>query len=135
VISYEIREDHHRQAAANIEGWFEARGGKPTNLDLRVGDVFEGVPERAQRMVLDLPEPWRAVGAATESLVPGGIMCCFLPTIPQVTRTVDAMRSGAFRMLRTFEGLVRTWNIDGQSVRPDHRMVAHTGFMVTGRKS
>lgn len=134
VVSYEIREDHHAQAVENVEAWYSALGGKPENVEIRLGDVFEGVPETADRMILDLPEPWRAVGTATESLVPGGILCCYLPTVPQVVHTVEAMRAGGFGLLDTFEGLVRTWNVDGQSVRPDHRMVAHTGFIVTGRK-
>ena len=72
--------------------------------------------------------------SATPSLVPGGILCCYLPTVPKVQQTVEAMRRGGFSLLSTFEGLLRTWNVDGQSVRPDHRMVAHTGFIVTGRK-
>jgi tRNA (adenine57-N1/adenine58-N1)-methyltransferase len=135
VISYELREDHYEQAAANVEQWYEGIGGKPENLELRVGDIFEGIPERdADRMVLDLPEPWRAIGTTTESLAPGGILTCYLPTIPQVMQTVERMRREGFGFVSTFEVLHRTWNIDGQSVRPDHRMVAHTGFLITGRK-
>lgn len=135
VVSYEIREDHHAQAVENLEAWYSATGGKPEHVEIRLGDVFEGIPERGvDRMVLDLPEPWRAVGPATDSLAPGGILCCYLPTVPQVSQTVEAMRAGGFGLVGAFEGLVRTWNVDGQSVRPDHRMVAHTGFIVTGRK-
>jgi tRNA (adenine57-N1/adenine58-N1)-methyltransferase len=135
VISYEIREDHLATAERNITEWYEGLGKKPENLELRLGDVFDGVVEQAvDRMVLDLPEPWRAVGATTESLAPGGILCCYLPTVPQVSQTVAAMRGGGFGLVDTFEGLLRTWNVEGQSVRPDHRMVAHTGFIITGRK-
>jgi tRNA (adenine57-N1/adenine58-N1)-methyltransferase len=135
VVSYESRADHHARARANIEDWYEAHGGKPENIELRWGDLLEGVPERVvDRMVLDMPEPWRAVGGVTQSLAPGGLLCSYLPTVPQVVRTVEAMRAGGFALLSTFEGLLRTWNVDGQSVRPDHRMVAHTGFIVTGRK-
>jgi tRNA (adenine57-N1/adenine58-N1)-methyltransferase catalytic subunit len=135
VISYEIRDDHRAQAVENVEAWYSAAGAKPENVEVRLGDVFEGIPETGvDRMVLDLPEPWRAVGTTTQSLAPGGILCCYLPTVPQVSQTVEAMRSGGFGLLDTFEGLVRTWNVEGQSVRPDHRMVAHTGFIVTGRK-
>lgn len=135
VISYEVREDHHARAAANVETWFEALGEKPDNVELRIGDVFDGVPETAvDRMVLDLPEPWRAIGGATTALTMGGILCCYLPTVPQVSHTVEEMRRAGFGLINTLEGLVRTWNVDGQSVRPDHRMVAHTGFIVTGRK-
>lgn len=135
VITYEVREDHHLQARSNIESWFGGAGVRPGNIDLRHGDMLEGVPERdIDRMVLDMPEPWHAVGAATDALAPGGILCCYLPTIPQVSQTVEAMRRGGFGQIGTLEGLVRTWNVDGQSVRPDHRMVAHTGFIITGRK-
>lgn len=136
VMSYEVRDDHHEQAVENIGAWYSGGEGKPENLELRVGDIFDGVDEKGfDRMVLDLPEPWRAVGTATGSLRSGGIMCCYLPTVPQVQQIVAAMRSGGFGLVNTFEGLVRTWNIDGQSVRPDHRMVAHTGFIVTARKT
>jgi tRNA (adenine57-N1/adenine58-N1)-methyltransferase len=135
VISYEIREDHRDQAIENVEAWHAGSGAKPENVEIRLGDLFEGIPETGvDRMILDLPEPWRAIGPATDSLAPGGIMCAYLPTVPQVSRTVETMRAGGFGLIDTFEGLVRTWNIDGQSVRPDHRMVAHTGFIVTGRK-
>lgn len=135
VISYELREDHHDQAIRNLEDWYSAVGGKPENIEMRRANVFDGVPERGiDRLILDLPEPWRAVGTTTESLAPGGVLCCYLPTVPQVQQTVETMRRGGFALIETFEALLRTWNIEGQSVRPDHRMVAHTGFIVTGRK-
>ena len=135
VISYELREDHHAQAVDNVQRWYEGMGGKPENLEMRLGDLFEGVPETdVDRMVLDLPEPWHAVGAATDALSTGGILTSYLPTIPQVMQLVEALKGGRFGFISTFEVLLRTWNVDGQSVRPDHRMVAHTGFIVTGRK-
>lgn len=135
IVSYEIREDHQQQAVKNIDAWYEGLGGKPENLTLKVGDVLAGVSEEgADRIILDLPEPWRAIGTTTESLVAGGVLCCYVPTVPQVSQAVEAMRGGGFGLITAFEGLVRTWNVEGQSVRPDHRMVAHTGFIVTGRK-
>ncbi len=135
VISYELREDHHERAVENVNAWYEGRGRKPTNVELRLGDVFDGIPEEVvDRIVLDMPEPWRAVGPSTEPLAGGGILCCYLPTVPQVVHTVEALRRDGFGFIDTLEGLVRTWNIDGQSVRPDHRMVAHTGFIITARK-
>ncbi len=135
LISYEARDDHHEQAAANIAAWYEGSGSKPENLELRVGDVFEAadLPE-IDRLVLDLPEPWRAISTADRFLVPGGIFCAYVPTIPQVSQTVEALRAAGYAQLVTCEGLVRTWNVDGLSVRPDHRMVAHTGFLITARK-
>lgn len=135
VVSYELRGDHHERAVANVADWYEGRGGKPDNIELRSGDVFEGIPERGlDRMVLDLPEPWHAIGPTTESLASGGLICCYLPTVPQVMQTVEALKRGGFGFVDTFEGLIRTWNVDGQSVRPDHRMVAHTAFLITARK-
>lgn len=135
VVSYELREDHHERAAENISLWYSGPEGKPDNLELRTGDVFTDISgEVFDRMVLDLPDPWNAVGTTTSSLRPGGILCCYLPTVPQVERVVAALRRGGFGLVDTFEGLVRTWNVDGQSVRPDHRMVAHTGFIVTARR-
>ncbi len=133
VVSYELREDHHERAVENIALWYS--DAKPENLELRVGDVFtESFDETFDRFVLDLPEPWLAVGSVTDALADGGIFCSYLPTVPQVSQTVEALRGGGFGLIRTFEGLVRTWNVDGPSVRPDHRMVAHTGFLITARK-
>ncbi|MDP9068164.1 MAG: tRNA (adenine-N1)-methyltransferase [Actinomycetota bacterium] len=135
VISYEVREDHHERAVENVTTWYEGRGGKPENIELRLGDLFEGIPERGvDRMVLDMPEPWRAVGAGTDSLASGGILCCYLPTVLQVVQTVETLRRSGFGFIDTFEGLLRTWNVEDRSVRPDHRMVAHTGFIITARK-
>jgi tRNA (adenine57-N1/adenine58-N1)-methyltransferase catalytic subunit len=135
VVSYEVRSDHHAQAGDNINAWYEGLAQKADNIELRAGDVFSGIPENdVDRMVLDVPEPWRAIGTTTACLNAGGILCCYLPTVPQVSSTVDAMRAGGFALINTFEGLVRTWNVEGQSVRPDHRMVGHTGFIVIGRK-
>ena len=142
VISYETREEHHSRAADNIAAWFnelETGGNRDLglggNVDLRLGDVFaEAIEIPIDRIILDLPEPWRAIGTTTQALVPGGVLCCYLPTVPQVSRTVEAMRSGGFGLINTLEGLVRTWNVEGQSVRPDHRMVAHTGFVIVARK-
>ncbi|MDQ3662299.1 MAG: tRNA (adenine-N1)-methyltransferase [Actinomycetota bacterium] len=132
VVSYELREDHLERAVANVASWY---GAIPPQVELRRGDVFEGVPEPDfDRIVLDLPEPWRAVPQTTSRLAAGGIFCCYLPTIPQVQRTVEAVRGAGFVLVNTFEALVRTWNVDGPSVRPDHRMVAHTGFIITARK-
>ncbi|HEU4480768.1 MAG TPA: tRNA (adenine-N1)-methyltransferase, partial [Actinomycetota bacterium] len=90
VLSYEVREDHHLQAVENVERWYSGIGGKPENVEMRLADVFEGIEEEADRMVLDLPEPWRAVGTATEALLPGGVLCAYLPTVPQVSQTVEA---------------------------------------------
>jgi tRNA (adenine57-N1/adenine58-N1)-methyltransferase len=85
--------------------------------------------------VLDLPEPWQVVGHAARVLRSGGIYLSFVPTVPQVQQTVAALqREAVFAMIETFETLLRTWSIDGRSVRPDHRMVAHSGFITVAKK-
>jgi tRNA (adenine57-N1/adenine58-N1)-methyltransferase len=133
VISIERRSDHLAVAHKTITRWF---GGIPTNLDLRLGEVEEVLGSLApERVVLDLPEPWHAVKVAGNTQAPGGILAAFLPTVPQVQATVEAMEEGeAFGVVEVFETLHRTWNVAGRSVRPDHRMVGHTGFLVIGRR-
>jgi tRNA (adenine57-N1/adenine58-N1)-methyltransferase len=87
------------------------------------------------RVVLDLPEPWQVVPHAMKALRSGGIYLSFVPTVPQVMRTVEALeRTSVFGMIETFETLLRTWSVRGRSVRPDHRMVAHSGFITVARK-
>ena len=85
------------------------------------------------RVVLDLPEPWRVVPHATDVLRPGGIFIAYTPSILQASQTRDAMANRRWHGTRTLEVLHRGWHIEGQAVRPDHRMVAHTGFLTTGR--
>lgn len=131
VITYERREDFHARARANIESFL---GKLPETLDMRLGDVTEGIPERGiDRVVLDLPEPWTVVPVARESLRGGGIWCSYVPTVPQVQQTVEALRTAGFAEVATVEALLRPWHVEGQSVRPEHRMVAHTGFVTTAR--
>ena len=85
--------------------------------------------------MLDLPEPWRVVPHAALALRTGGLYLSYVPTVPQVMQTVQALeQSRAFSLVETFETLLRTWNIKGRSVRPDHRMVAHSGFITVARK-
>ena len=133
VISVERRPDHAELAQKTIVRWL---GEVPANLDLRVGEVEDVVAELAvDRIILDLPEPWHIVKVAAASQRPGLILCSYLPTVPQVQTTVEAMEeSGAFAEIEVFETLHRTWNVSGRSVRPDHRMVGHTGFVLIGRR-
>ena len=133
VVSYEVREDHHRMAVANVETFL---GAMPASLDLRLGDVreVEGHAERFDRVVFDLPEPWTVLPAAAAALEPGGILCSYLPTTNQTRDAVLAMERMGFTQVDTFEVLVRHWHVTERSVRPDHRMVAHTGFITTGRR-
>ena len=97
-------------------------------------DAYEGIVERdLDRVVLDLPEPWRVVPHATEALRPGGILVAYTPSITQAMHTREAMANKMWNGVRTLEVLHRGWYIEGQAVRPDHRMVAHTAFLTVGR--
>lgn len=133
VISVERRADHAAIAEKTVLRWF---GEIPTNLELRVGDAEDVAAEMTvDRIVLDLPEPWHMVKVAATAQPPGIILCSYLPTVPQIQTTVEAMEeSGAFAEIEVFETLHRTWNVSGRSVRPDHRMVGHTGFVVVARR-
>lgn len=133
VISVERREDHAEQARRSVQRFF---GEIPANLELRIGEVEPAVEELGpDRIVLDVPEPWHAVEVAGRTMPGGGIVCAYVPTVPQMQQTAEAMRaSGAFMEIECFEMLQRSWKVEGRSVRPDHRMVAHTGFVTVGRK-
>jgi tRNA (adenine57-N1/adenine58-N1)-methyltransferase len=135
VVTYEIREDFAQTAKANI-----ARFLNPTNLICFRKNAYEGIDLLDDeipfdRVVLDLPEPWQVVPHAIKALRSGGIFLSFVPTVPQVMQTVEALeRTALFGMIETFETLLRTWSVRGRSVRPDHRMVAHSGFITVARK-
>jgi len=132
VVSYEIREDFARQARRNISRLM----GEPEALTLRAHDIYDGIPDLPiDRLLLDLPEPWRVVPHAAQAIRPGGIWVSYVPTVPQAAQTVETLRAaGAFATIDTFETLLRPWNIEGLSVRPAHRMVAHTGLITTARR-
>jgi tRNA (adenine57-N1/adenine58-N1)-methyltransferase catalytic subunit len=130
VTGYELREDFAERARRNVEGFL----GADAPVDIQVRDVYAGIDlEDLDRVLLDLPEPWRAVKHAEAALTPGGILLSYLPTIGQVARLREELDASAFGMVETVEVLQRGWHVDGQSVRPDHRMVAHTGFLTHAR--
>jgi tRNA (adenine57-N1/adenine58-N1)-methyltransferase catalytic subunit len=136
VVTYEAREDFARTAMTNIERYM---GTMPNLIPFRK-NAYEGIDLLDDglpfdRLILDLPEPWQVVPHAALVLRSGGMYLSFVPTVPQVQRTVEALeRTGVFGMIETFETLLRTWSIRGRSVRPDHRMVAHSGFLTVARK-
>lgn len=132
VISYERRADFHGRARENIEAFL---GKIPATLDLRLGDIADGIPEReVDRVVLDVAEPWSVIPVVRQALRPGGIFCFYLPTVLQVHQTVVALEeTGGFTEIATTETLLRPWHVERVSMRPDHRMVAHTGFVTTAR--
>jgi len=133
VITYEQREEFARRALANIH----MRLGEVSNLTVRLGPVEEGLGDEqpVDRVLLDLPEPWKLVRGVAGVLRPGGILLSYVPTIIQSQQTTDALQHDRhWALVETFETLVRPWNIEGSSVRPFHRMVAHTGFMTLARR-
>jgi tRNA (adenine57-N1/adenine58-N1)-methyltransferase len=134
VVSYELRPEFHDKAAGNVESFF---GEVPDHITLREGDLREVVAtgERFDRVVLDMPEPWIVLDAVVEVLEPGGVACAFVPTTPQVQSVVLSMQERGFDQIQTFEMLQRPWHVTARSVRPDHRMVGHTGFITTGRRA
>jgi tRNA (adenine57-N1/adenine58-N1)-methyltransferase len=132
VTGYEIREDFASRAVRNVVGFLGDSVLERYHVQIR--DVYEGIAERdLDRVLLDLPEPWRAVKHAAGALRPGGILLSYLPSVPQVMALREALDAAGFAMAETVEVLQRSWHVDGQSVRPDHRMVAHTGFLTAAR--
>ncbi|MFA5889492.1 MAG: tRNA (adenine-N1)-methyltransferase [Actinomycetota bacterium] len=131
VVTYEKRPEFAERARLNIESFF---GRIPASLDMRDGDLADAdLTGPADRIVLDMPEPWRIIPFATRVLRPGGVFCSYVPTVLQFAQVTEELRAAGFIEVVTSETLVRTWHVEGQSVRPDHRMVAHTGFLTMGR--
>ena len=127
VVTYEIREDMGSQAQRNIEAFMP---GVQT-FQVKYRDVYEGVDEReVDRVILDLPEPWRMVPIAAEALRSGGIFLSYLPTVLQLHKLYEALaQDPRFDFIEAFEVLQRPWHLAPTSARPEHRMVAHTGFI------
>ena len=130
VVGYELREDFAERARANVVGQL----GEDVDYRVEVRDVTEGIDERdLDRVLLDLPEPWNVVPLAARALRPGGILLAYLPTINQTGLLREALTACGFGLAETLEILRRTWHIEARSIRPDHRMVAHTGFLTSAR--
>lgn len=134
VVSYELRPEFRERAVKNIESFL---GKLPSWLELRDGDLraVASTGETFDRVVLDLPEPWDVLDAVSVVLAPGGIVCGYLPTTVQVQQLVLALEERGYEHLDTFEMLRRSWHVTGRSVRPDHRMVGHTGFITVARRA
>jgi tRNA (adenine57-N1/adenine58-N1)-methyltransferase len=132
VVSYELRPEHRERARANVESFF---GKIPDRLVIRDGDVIDAGSsgDRFDRLVLDLPEPWVPLGALRPALEPGAVLCAYLPTTIQVQQLVLALPQAGFLHIETFEVFRRGWHVTERSVRPDHRMVGHTGFLTVAR--
>lgn len=132
ITGYELREDFAARAISNVTSFLgdDVLG----RYQVEVRDVYGGIAEKdLDRVLLDLPEPWRAVEHAAVALRPGGILVAYLPSVPQVMALREALPRAGFVLAETVEVLQRSWHVDGQAVRPDHRMVAHTGFLTAAR--
>jgi len=137
VRSYERRADFAEVARGNVDLFF---GAPHPAWALTVGDLVEALsesppPEPVDRVVLDMLAPWECVVAVGEVLAPGGVCCVYVATTTQLSRIVEALRShGGFTEPAASETIVRGWHVAGLAVRPDHRMIGHTGFLVTARR-
>ena len=132
IVGYELREDFATRAQRNVAGFLGDEALSHYRVELR--DVYDGIDERdLDRIVLDLPEPWRVVPHAVEAMHAGGILVAYTPTIGQAAELRATLDLAPFGFAETIEVLHRSWHIEGQSVRPDHRMVAHTGFLTAAR--
>ncbi|GAA3558012.1 tRNA (adenine-N1)-methyltransferase [Nonomuraea rosea] len=134
VTSYERREDFADVARKNVEKFYG--GPMDDNWRLVVGDLVASIDEAdADRVILDMLAPWECVDAAAKALTPGGVICCYVATTTQMSKTVEAIRDhGCFTEPHAWETLVRDWHVEGLAVRPDHRMIGHTGFLVSARR-
>jgi tRNA (adenine57-N1/adenine58-N1)-methyltransferase len=133
VSSYERRQDFADIARSNVEEFF---GGPHPAWSLTVGDLVESLRETdVDRVVLDMLAPWDCLDAVSRALVPGGVVICYVATATQLSRTAEALRAhGTFTEPHAWESLVRGWHLEGLAVRPEHRMVGHTGFLLTSRR-
>jgi tRNA (adenine57-N1/adenine58-N1)-methyltransferase len=134
LLSYERREDFAGIAHDNVTRFF---GETPATWTLEVGDVGEAdlSGTALDRIVLDMLAPWEVLANVAPALVPGGVLIAYVATTTQLSTVVEALREhGGFTEPRAWETLVRDWTADGLAVRPDHRMVAHTAFLVSSRR-
>jgi tRNA (adenine57-N1/adenine58-N1)-methyltransferase catalytic subunit len=132
VHSYEIRPEFAEIARRNVEAFF---GYPPRGWTLRCGDVATCTETGFDRIVLDLLAPWEVLDLVDRALRPGGVLMGYVATTPQLSELVEGLRRrGGYAEPQAWESLVRGWHVDGLAVRPDHRMIAHTAFLVSARR-
>ena len=137
LISFERRAEFAEVAQANVATFL---GGAPEAWDVVVGDLADQLPERVppasvDRVVLDMLAPWECLDVVADALTPGGVVVCYVATATQLSRVAEYIRhTGLFTEPVASETMVRGWHVDGLAVRPDHRMVAHTGFLLSARR-
>ena len=132
VFSYELRPDFAEIAQRNVEAFF---GSVPKGWTLRVGDLATCTETGFDRIILDMLTPWEMLDLVDRALRPGGVLIGYVATTPQLSELVEALRErGGYTEPRAWESLVRDWHADGLAVRPDHRMIAHTAFLISARR-
>ncbi|MEO9138542.1 MAG: tRNA (adenine-N1)-methyltransferase [Jatrophihabitans sp.] len=133
VLSYEVRDDHADVAVRNVTMFF---GDEPSNWTLRRKDVLEHpADEPVDRVILDMLSPQDVLPAVVPVLKPGGVLIGYIATTTQLSRLVEALRAdGGFTEPSSWETFVRGWHVVGLAVRPEHRMIGHTAFLVTARR-
>jgi len=131
VTSYEVRQDFYDMAQSNVRQFY----GEAPNWTLKLADAAAGITERnLDRMTVDIAEPWTLLPAAAAALRPGAVLIVYVPTVLQVKQFVDQAREDGFGAVQAMEALVRFWHVKGLSIRPEHRMIGHTGFVITARR-
>jgi tRNA (adenine57-N1/adenine58-N1)-methyltransferase len=132
VISYEARADFVEMAQGNVQRFY----GDAPNWTIKLADARAGFEERdVDRIIIDIAEPWQLLSTAAAALRPGGVLIGYVPTVLQVKQLVDSLRAhGGFAAVQSFETLLRFWHVKNLSVRPEHRMIGHTGFIVVARR-
>jgi len=132
LVTVEAREDFCEMSRENVARFF----GEASNWTLMLGDAYEGIEARdVDRLLIDVPEPWRVLPHAAQALRPGGVLVGYVPTVVQVKALVDELRAHpGFAAIEVMENLLRFWHVKDLSVRPEHRMVAHTGFIIVARR-
>ena len=137
LVSFERREDFAEVARGNVATFF---GEQPDTWSVVVGDLVEQLPSElpagsVDRVVLDMLAPWECIDVVADALTPGGVVLCYIATATQLSRVAEYIRNtGLFTDPDASETMVRGWHVEGLAVRPDHRMVAHTGFLLTARR-
>lgn len=135
--SFERRAEFAEIAKANATTYF---GELPENWSVRLGDLQDELPRALEpasvdRIVLDMLAPWECIEACANALVPGGLIIGYVATVTQLSRFAEDLRaSELFTEPEAFESLVRGWHLQGLAVRPEHRMIGHTGFLITARR-
>ncbi len=137
LVSFERREEFAEVATANVETFL---GHTPENWSVTVGDLAEALPRVVEagsvdRVVLDMLAPWECIDVVADALTPGGVVLCYVATATQLSRVAEYLRAtGLFTEPEANETMIRGWHVEGLAVRPDHRMIAHTGFLITARR-